>query len=238
MMKNACLLRNVSVCVLFLALCLVLVGYVESLEELTQPFFNIWNAGKACRSRWNASTRRRSLPLSGSISSFRCFFQETFVSKPWETMRLPFEPPKGKTNDAFRGLPSHVKTFLDLYASLTGYDAFARVLKKHGVATTPTRLDRIGKQVCLVAGATADQTGKPQVWLDKWLAAPVRLLLEGKDEKALRLELHNWTSPVTDDRFPQVIDFVSDENVIERWETISVKRLDTPGKLFKLEEKK
>ncbi len=238
MMKNARLLRNVSVCFLFLALCFVLVGYVESLEELTQPFFKHmerWEGVQVTMERIDPSAEssapRQHLQLS-------VFFPGNVRLETLGDDAAAIRTSKGKTNDAFRGLPSHVRTFLDLYPSLTSYDRFARVLKKHGIATTPTRLDRIGKQVCLVAGATADQPGKPQVWLDKWRAAPVRVLAEGNDEKALRLELHNWTSPVTDDRFPQVIDFILDENVVERWETISVKRLDKPGKLFKLEEKK
>ena len=231
------LFRIVALFATGLIFSLVLSGYVESLEELTHPFFkymNRWEGVEVSFERIDARSvstdvrqhAKLSVVFPGKVRL------ETLGSEKPPAIRA------SKTNDAYQELAPHVRTFLDLYASLSSYERFAKFLKSHNVSTTPTRLDRIGKQVCLVAGATADQPDKPQLLLDKWLAAPVKLQIEDKDGASLQLNLLNWSSPLTDDRFPQTVEFVKDGVPVERWETISVKRLENPGELFTVSQKK
>ncbi len=97
-------------------------------------------------------------------------------------------------------------------------------LDAHKIDDEKVHLGRLGDHVAYVIGGQAADTDKPQLWVDKNLLAPIRLVTIGKDN-ATRSETRwlGWGSPLTGEWFPRYIEVWQDGELVERTTIVRVK---------------
>ncbi len=78
--------------------------------------------------------------------------------------------------------------------------AFCERLK---IDTSVVSLSRLDKRVAFVIGAKPWETNKPQLWIDKRLRVPVRLIRVDGSGNVIDQQLHGFGSPVTGEWYPR-----------------------------------
>lgn len=131
--------------------------------------------------------RRYNFTVGGAVSR---------PSTPKDDLLLTFVLPRSKDPGAKRSL------------------AF---LKRLGVDTEVVSMGRLDGRVAYVIGAKPWETNKPQMWLDKNLRVPLRLITtDGAVVKEQRLT--GYGTEVVDQFFPRVIERLENGKVVDRIE--------------------
>lgn len=104
---------------------------------------------------------------------------------------------------------------LDVFL-VSGNDQDAeKLLRAWDIDTKTVSLGRFEKRIAYVIGAKPWETDKPQLWVDKELMAPLRLM--GKDAKGRRIEIRTlgYESAQTNEWYPQRVELLEDGKLVE-----------------------
>lgn len=91
--------------------------------------------------------------------------------------------------------------------------AFCERLK---IDTSVVSLSRLDKRVAFVIGAKPWETNKPQLWIDKKLRVPVRLIRVDASGNVIDQQLHGFGSPVTGEWYPRHYEVYENGTLKER----------------------
>lgn len=89
-------------------------------------------------------------------------------------------------------------------------------LKQHGIDDNEITLGRMGKRIAYVIGAKPWETNKPQLWIDKEMMVPLRLIeVEKPSGSIVDTRLIGIGSATTNEWFPQRIEVWRDGKLVE-----------------------
>ena len=80
------------------------------------------------------------------------------------------------------------------------------MLRRLGIDTNVVSLGRQNRRIVFVIGAKANEPNKPQLWLDKELLVPVRLVAYDRNRARVETRWLGFASPLTGPYFPRRIE--------------------------------
>ena len=89
------------------------------------------------------------------------------------------------------------------------------LLRSLGINPQVVSLGRQDRRIVYVIGARAQETNRPQLWLDKELMVPVRLVVFGRDRVRRETRWLGFGSPLTSPYFPRRIETWVDGKLVE-----------------------
>jgi outer membrane lipoprotein-sorting protein len=109
----------------------------------------------------------------------------------------------GRRNSALADL---IMTFLARSDPDPGGRQGLLFLKRHKIDELEVSLSRQQKRISYVIGAKPWETEKPQLWIDKEMLVPARLITKDDDGATLDIRLLDWGAGSTDEWYPRRIE--------------------------------
>ena len=113
-----------------------------------------------------------------------------------------------------RTQPTLVMTFLGSSKRDRGNAKTKAFLSRHNIDTSVVSMNRLGERVAFVIGAKHGEMDKPQLWIDKQLRVPIRLIT---NEKGARwdMRLLGYGSGATSEWMPYRIELYQNDKLVE-----------------------
>lgn len=106
--------------------------------------------------------------------------------------------------------------FLGANAPDPGGNNGIRFVERLGINAEVVSLSRLDRRVVYVIGAKPWETNKPQLWIDKSLRVPVRLIQVDGRGTVIDTRYLGFGSPVTSEWFPRVIERYENGTLVHR----------------------
>ncbi len=90
-------------------------------------------------------------------------------------------------------------------------------LKRHKIDEEVVSLGRVDKRIAYVIGARPWEDTRPQLWIDKEMMVPTRLITKADDGAVVDTRLLGWGSGSTDEWFPQRIEVYRNGQLVEAY---------------------
>ncbi|MEQ8278074.1 MAG: hypothetical protein RMA76_28495 [Deltaproteobacteria bacterium] len=136
--------------------------------------------------------------------------QTTVGARRWtQTLGQAAERAKIVTDDPFM-------TFLGAASSDPGGKRGLAFCDRLKIDTSVVSLSRLDKRVAFVIGAKPWETNKPQLWIDKILRVPVRLVTVDGSGNVVDQQLHGFGSAVTGEWYPRTYERYDNGTLTQR----------------------
>jgi hypothetical protein len=90
-------------------------------------------------------------------------------------------------------------------------------LKRHKIDELSVNLGRMQKRIAYVIGGKSWEQDKPQLWIDKELMVPTRLITKADDGAMVDTRLLDWGSGSTDEWYPRRIETYRNGTLVEAY---------------------
>ena len=176
---------------------------VRKQGELTSPVWHGVRTGKAYRVQTAKNGRTQvDLTIGERRWSFVLGSAAGSPQRVNDDLILQFVLPKGRDPGGKRGL---------------------KFLARHKVDDETVSLSRLDSRICYVIGAKPWETNKPQLWIDKELNVPVRLVTIDKQTNVIREQrLIGFGGELVDQWFPRRIEYLENGKVVDSLEFSSI----------------